>query len=205
MRRLLPEGTNPLTTASVDIHPLIDTILDELEDEWSGGDIDGWAGYRNHCQRVLIFGRHLTRAHASIDPDTAEKIAIASAFHDLAVFQTVDYLVLNNQSVKSWLEEYGKPHWYREIALAMTMHHRARPYRGDGAWLVEAIRRADWIECTAGLVRPGVPAKLVHETQNALPMGRFARFGARSIITHALTHPLDPAPFARSRRARRII
>lgn len=50
-----------------------------------------WVGYRNHAQRVFVFASQLVEPRA----DAAEQLAIAAAFHDIAVFRTVDYLVPN--------------------------------------------------------------------------------------------------------------
>ncbi|WP_078354016.1 hypothetical protein [Mycobacteroides chelonae] len=186
-----------MPTQPVATHPLIDSILAEHRATWSEGDEIGWQGYSNHAQRVYIFAHHL----AAPQPDAEEKIAIAAAFHDIAVFRTLNYLVQNNQALKVWLDNHGKPEWYREIALAMSMHHRIRPYRGESAWLVEAIRRADWVECTAGRLHPGIPLDLVRRAQRELPTKQFATRSGLRIIAHALTHPLDPIPFTRSRRA----
>ncbi|WP_078285612.1 hypothetical protein [Mycobacteroides chelonae] len=190
-----------MPTQSIATHPLIDSILAEHRATWSEGDEIGWQGYRNHAQKVYTFAHHLAEPR----PDGAEKIAIAAAFHDIAVFRTLDYLVQNNQALRGWLDRYGRPEWYREIALAMSLHHRARPYHGESAWLVEAIRRADWVECTAGFLHPGIPADLVRRAQRELPTKRFATQSGLRIIAHALTHPLDPMPFMRSRRAIRKI
>jgi hypothetical protein len=178
---------------------LIDEILDEHRAAWSEGDEVGWIGYRNHAQRVFLFARHLAEPR----PDAGEKIAIIAAFHDIAVFQTLDYLVPNLRVMEAWLAAQGRLDWHREIALAMTMHHRVRPYRGEAAWLVEPMRRADWIEVTAGRVHPGVPGELVRQAQRELPMGSFATKSGLRIVAHALTHPLDPMPFWRSGRALR--
>jgi hypothetical protein len=180
-------------------NPLIDEILDEHRATWSEGDEVGWTGYRNHAQRVFLFARHLAEPR----PDAGEKIAITAAFHDIAVFQTLDYLVPNLRVMEAWLAAHGRRDWHREIALAMTMHHRVRPYRGEAAWLVEPMRRADWIEVTAGRVHPGVPGELVRRVQRELPMGSFATKSGLRIVAHALTHPLDPMPFWRSGRALR--
>lgn len=178
-------------------HPLIDEILEEHRSAWSEGDEVGWSGYRNHAQRVFLFARHL----AKTGPDVEEKIAIAAAFHDIAVFQTLDYLIPNLRVMETWLAGHERLDWYREIALAMTMHHRVRPYRGEAAWLVEPIRRADWTEVTAGRLHIGVPGELVRRAQLELPLGKFATRSGLRIVAHALTHPLDPMPFWRSGRA----
>ncbi|WP_433661538.1 HD family phosphohydrolase [Nocardia sp. CA-128927] len=173
---------------------LIDEILAEHREDWSCGDDEGWAGYRNHAQRVFLFARELTAPGVEVD----ERIAIAAAFHDIAALRTVDYLDLDLEPMRAWLAAYGRPEWYREIALAMTLHHRIRPYRGEAAWLVEGIRRADWIECSAGLLRSGLSRDLVRRTQRALPMRKFAIDSGIKIVRHALTHPGNPLPFWRS-------
>jgi hypothetical protein len=91
--------------------------------------------------------------------------------------------------------------WRREIGLAMTMHHRVRAYRGEAAWIVEPIRRADWVECTGGIHTAGLPRGLVRQAQRQFPMGSFATRSALRIAAHAITHPLNPLPFWRSQRA----
>lgn len=180
--------------------PLIDEILKEHH-EFSEGDEAGWAGYRNHAQRVFIFARRLAEAR----PDADEMIAIAAAFHDLAVFRTLNYLVPNLKAMELWLAAHGRPEWRREIGLAMTMHHRVRPYGREAAWLVEPIRRADWIEVTGGVMAAGVPRELVRQAQRELPLGSFASKSALRIAGHAATHPFDPLPFWRSRSALRSV
>lgn len=176
--------------------PLIDEILAEHRG-WSGGDVDGWAGYRNHAQRVLIFARRL-RCPDAADPEADEKLAVAAAFHDLAVFTTVDYLRPNLEAMSTWLTARGRSHWVREVGLAMTLHHRVRPYRGEATGIVEPIRRADWIECTGGAVTWGLPRAFVRQARRRFPMGRFATDSAMRIAVHALSHPANPLPFWRS-------
>jgi hypothetical protein len=117
------------------------------------------------------------------------------------VFRTLDYLAPNLQAMEAWLVARRRTEWRREIGLAMTMHHRVRPYRAEAAWIVEPIRRADWIECTGGAMAAGLPRSLVRQAQRQFPIGRFARDSAVRIAANAITHPLDPLPFWRSRRA----
>lgn len=185
----------PLATS-----PLIDEILAEHR-EFSEGDEAGWLGYRNHAQRVFIFATRLAEPRS----EAAEMIAIAAAFHDLAAFRTLDYLVPNLEVIDTWLTTRGRPEWRREIGLAITMHHRVRPYRGEAAWLVEPVRRADWIEATGGRMTFGIPRDLVRQAKRELPMRSFATRIALRIAVHAVTHPRDPLPFWRSRSALRHV
>lgn len=185
--------------------PLIDEIVDQHRGAWTPTSHDDWRGYRNHAQRVYIFARELLRQWDIDETDADEKLAIASAFHDIHVFQTLDYLAINNQSLLDWLTNRGQERWFSEIALAMSLHHRVRPYRGSHAWLVEAIRRADWVEVTMGSFRSGIARPLIRQTMLLLPTKEFARVSARRIAVHALTHPTNPLPFWRSRTALRQI
>lgn len=185
--------------------PLIDEILDEHRSMWPPTSHDNWAGYRNHAQRVFMFGRWLLRQRDIDSPYADEKLAIAAAFHDIHVFETLDYLAANNQSLRTWLSVRGKQQWFSEIATAITLHHRLRPYRGEHAWLVEALRKADWIEVTLGRIRSGVPLYAVQEARRLLPTGDFAKTSAKRIALHALTNPMNPFPFWRSGTALRQI
>lgn len=177
-------------------NPLVDEILADHR-SWSNGDDDGWAGYRNHAQRVFLFAQRLRHADAEAD----EKLAVVAAFHDLAVFTTVDYLAPNLEAMDTWLTARGQAGWRREIGLAMTLHHRVRPYHGEAAALVEPVRRADWVECTAGAITFGLPRAFVRQAQRQFPMGRFASRSAAKILAHAIAHPTNPLPFWRSKPA----
>lgn len=186
------EDNTPLPTST-----LIDEILDSHRD-YAEGDDRGWTGYRNHAQRVFLFACDVIEPGADL-----EQVAIAAAFHDLAVFRTLDYLVPNGRALQAWLAERGRSKWAADITAAITLHHRIRPYRGPEAWLVEPIRRADLAECTLGRSRKGIDGDLIRRAQRELPMRRFACGSALRIAAHAATHPLDPFPFARSTRALR--
>ncbi|MFA4081361.1 HD family phosphohydrolase [Mycobacteroides salmoniphilum] len=183
---------------SLELSPLIDEVLDKHRRVRQPTSHDDWNGYRNHAQRVYLFGRELLRQCDINDRDADEKLAIAAAFHDIHVFETLDYLVANNQSLRTWLNSRGKQHWFPEIATAMTLHHRLRPYRGEHAWLVEALRKADWIEVALGRIRNGVPRYVVREAHRLLPTNDFAKTSAKRIALHALADPTNPFPFWRS-------
>jgi hypothetical protein len=113
--------------------------------------------------RVINFARALTPDV----PDRDDKLAIASAFHDIAVFDTLDYLVPSIEAQDAWLRRTGREAWSAELALIVAEHHRllgygsARPY----APLVEAVRRADLVDVSQGLIRFGIPSSYVKEVR----------------------------------------
>jgi hypothetical protein len=144
--------------------PLAEEIL-ESHRHRARGDDAGYDAYKAHVYRVVNFARVLT-----LDgPDRDDKLAIAAAFHDIAAFDTLDYLVPSIEAQDAWLQRTRRQAWSDELALIVAEHHRlsaygpARPY----APLVEAVRRADLIDVSQGLIRFGIPSSYVKEVRAA--------------------------------------
>jgi hypothetical protein len=150
--------------------PLAEEIL-ESHRHRARGDDAGYDAYKAHVYRVVNFARGLTPD----GPDRDDKLAIAVAFHDLAAFDTLDYLVPSIEAQDAWLQQTGREAWSDELALIVAEHHRfsaygpARPH----APLVEAVRRADLVDVSQGLIRFGIPSSYVKEVRGAFDAGAF--------------------------------
>src|SRR4051812_35299180 len=180
-------------------HPLIDEILDAHREVARGQDA-AFEGYRNHAHRVHNFAR----AISSLSPEDEEKIAIAAAFHDLFVFDGLDYLEPSIEEAARYLQSTGREAWDREVALTIAFHHRVRPYRGEAAGLVEPFRRADWNDVTGGVVRGGIPRELRKAADAEFPVGDFVPKALTKLALSWLPrHPLRPAPSFRGAAALR--
>jgi hypothetical protein len=180
-------------------HPLIDEILDARR-EYARGDTAAFEGYRNHAHRVFNFARALS----SWSPQDEDKVAIAAAFHDLCVFDGLDYLEPSIEAAARYLRETGREAWDREVALTIAFHHRVRPYRGEHARLVEPFRRADWNDFTMGIVRSGVPRELRKAAEAELPVSDFVPKAILHLTLGWLPrHPLRPVPVFRGGAALR--
>jgi hypothetical protein len=108
--------------------------------------------------------------------DRDDKLAVAAAFHDIAAFDTLGYLVPSIEAQDGWLlRQNGRETWTDELALIVAEHHRLsgygppRPY----APLVEAVRRADLIDVSQGLIRFGLPRSYVKEVRAAFDASGF--------------------------------
>jgi hypothetical protein len=142
--------------------PLAEEIL-ESHRHRARGDDAGYDGYKAHVYRVMNFAR----AFAPADPERDDKLAIATAFHDLAAFDTLDYLVPSIAAQDAWLQQTERESWSDELALIVAEHHRLSGY-GPGrphAALVEAVRRADLVDVSQGLIRFGLPSSYVKEVR----------------------------------------
>ena len=150
--------------------PLADEIL-ESHRQCAHGDDAGYAAYKAHVYRVV----NLARALAPPGPDCDDKLAIAAAFHDLAAFDTLDYLVPSIAAQDAWLHETGREDWSDELALIVAEHHRLSRYgpTRPHAPLVEAFRRADLVDVSQGLIRFGIPNSYVREVRAAFDASVF--------------------------------
>ena len=177
--------------------PLADEILESHRDR-AHGDNAGYDGYKAHVYRVMNFARALSPDL----PDRDDKLAIAAAFHDIAAFDTLDYLVPSIEAQDAWLRQTGREAWSDELALIVAEHHRlsvygpTRPY----APLVEAVRRGDLVDVSQGLIRFGIPSSYVKEVRAAFDAGVFFK---RVIPMSALrtVRKLQPPGFLRPRNA----
>ena len=150
--------------------PLADEILDSHR-HCARGDESGWAAYRAHVYRVINFARALSPTA----PDLDDKLATAAAFHDLAVFDTLDYLVPSIQAQDRWLQRTGRQAWSEELAVVIAEHHRLTRYGADRphAALAEAMRRADLIDVSQGVIRFGLPKTFVREVRRCFDATEF--------------------------------
>ena len=150
--------------------PLADEILDSHR-HCARGDESGWAAYRAHVYRVINFARALSPTA----PDLDDKLAIAAAFHDIGVFDTLDYLVPSITAQDRWLQRTGRQAWSEELAVVIAEHHRLTRYGADRphAALAEAMRRADLIDVSQGLIRFGLPKTFVREVRRCFDASGF--------------------------------
>ncbi|MGB9225866.1 HD family phosphohydrolase [Mycobacterium sp.] len=177
--------------------PLVDEIL-ESHRQCAHGDEAGYDAYKAHGYRTVNFARALTPDR----PDRDEKLAIAAAFHDLAAFETLDYLVPSIALQDAWLQETGRQHWSDELALIVAQHHRLSGYRSTRphAPLVEAYRRADLVDVSQGLIRFGLPTSYVKEVRAAFDASVFFKRVVPSGTLRAVLKLQQPG-FLRPRNA----
>jgi hypothetical protein len=154
----------------VHTHPLAEEILESHRYRAHGDDV-GFDAYKAHVYRVLNFARALSED----GPDRDDKLAIAVSFHDLAAFDTLDYLVPSIVAQDAWLQRTGRTQWSAELAVMVAEHHRFTRYAAPRphAVLVEAMRRADLVDVSQGLVRFGLPGAFVKEVRGSFDAGVF--------------------------------
>ena len=126
----------------------IPTIDDVLTDHATAlrGD---FVAYRNHVYRIA----NLCVAIAG--PGELEKIAVAAAFHDLGIWTngTFDYIDPSLALARDYLVARAREDWIADVEAMIANHHKITRSSADSCSLVEAFRRADWIDVTRGARR----------------------------------------------------
>ncbi|MEK6283144.1 MAG: hypothetical protein AABN95_22535 [Acidobacteriota bacterium] len=171
--------------------PILDQILDAHAAELG---VD-FAAYRNHTYRVM----NLCVAFCSGDLAHLEKIATATAFHDMGIWTagTFDYLQPSVSLACDHLTSYGKQEWTSEITEMILEHHKISSYRGNQHWLVEQLRRADWVDVSMGLITFGLSRSIIREILSTWPSAGFHKRLVQLELNHLRTHPWNPLPMVR--------
>lgn len=171
-------------------------MLDELLDPYRSGLGIGYQGYRAHCYRMLNWARFVTEPQEFRE----QKIAIMTVLHDLPFFMTgdLDYLDKACDLATDHLSAIGRSEWTEEMHLMINNHHKVREYTGPYSELVEACRKADWIDVTFTKLRFGIPRKLVVEVRATFPMNEaYKAVALPNIARYAVRHVNRPLPMMR--------
>jgi hypothetical protein len=171
--------------------PILDSILESHRASLSAD----FTAYRNHCYRVLNF----SLAFCAQSEENINKVSIAVAFHDLGIWtnNTYDYLEPSKQLAGNYLEKVNKSIWSEEIETMIEQHHKIRKYKTNPGWLVEPLRKADWIDVSRGRLKFGLLFKDVTEILSTFPNAGFHKRLIALAKQRLKTHPFSPLPMMR--------
>lgn len=166
--------------------PLVEDVLGEREAVLSLN----LTSYKNHVYRMVNFGL----AFGDLSPAEEEKVIIAGCFHDLGIWNdgTFDYLRPSIALAREYLEQIHKPDWSDQISLMIGEHHKLRRHRGDA--LTEALRRADLVDISLGVIRFGLDPVFVRDVRARFPNTGFHVGLLRTACSWVLHHPFNPVP-----------
>ena len=171
--------------------PTVDAVLDNHAPEL-GHDL---IGYRNHVYRVV----NLCLAIAGDSSVELEKLAVAAVFHDLGIWtnHTFDYIAPSVALAREHLAARAMADWIPEIEAVIVNHHKVTASRADPRSLVEAFRRADWIDVTRGLRSFGLPRTVVAGVTARWPSAGFHWRLVQLTMGRFWRHPLTPLPMVK--------
>jgi hypothetical protein len=167
--------------------------VDDVLNEHASALRDDFLGYRNHVYRIVNL------CVAIVGRSELEKIAVAAVFHDLGIWTngTFDYIAPSIALAHGYLVTRAREDWTAEIEEMIADHHKITRSTADPDSLIEAFRRADWIDVTRELKRFGISRPFVARLFATWPS---AGFHWRLVtLTHDRfrSHPLMPLPMVR--------
>lgn len=169
--------------------------LDELLQRYRSQLGKDFTGYRNHVYRVINFCHLLIDAN----PQQLQKLCIAGAFHDLGIWTagTFDYLPPSLRLAEAYLEEIDKQQWAAEVLPMIELHHKISSAAAHPSNLVEAFRRADWIDVSLGMLSFGLSRQDRRRVFAAFPDAGFHLRLVQLSARQLLIRPWKPLPMLR--------
>jgi hypothetical protein len=170
----------------------IATIDDVLNEHATALRAD-FVGYRNHVYRIVNL------CVAMAEPRELEKIAVAAVFHDLGIWtnSTFDYIAPSISLAHDYLVARAREGWAAEIERMIADHHKITRSTADPGSLIEAFRRADWIDVTRGLRRFGISRAFVERVFATWPSAGFHWRLVTLTLDRFRSHPLTPLPMVK--------
>jgi hypothetical protein len=163
---------------------LITEILEDYRREL-GNDFES---YHNHAQRVYQLSITLLLSKEN------KTIAIASAFHDLDIWvsNTMDYLKGSEQLAKQYLLQNDTEISIDQTQAIINQHHKIRKFKYDP--FIEAFRKADLIDLSAGLIHFNLPRSFVSSIEETYPRHGFTKMITRKVLGHTIKYPRNTFP-----------
>lgn len=124
-------------------------------------------GYRNHVYRTITYAMHF------LDGAVEHERLVETAFvyHDIGLWtdHELAYLEPSQAVARSDNERFGWGLDPDALSGAIHWHHKVFRYRGPHERVIEACRKADWIDASKGMLRKGVSRAAIREVEAAFP------------------------------------
>ena len=124
-------------------------------------------GYRNHVYRTITYAMHFLEQDPKLEP----LVETAFVYHDIGLWTDKELAYLEPSEAHA-LEDNEKFGWGFEpdaLCGAIHWHHKILPYKGENERVIEACRKADWIDVSEGLFRKGLSKEAIKEVEAAFP------------------------------------
>jgi hypothetical protein len=144
--------------------PLLEEHLSRFKDV-IGFEYDG---YRNHLYRVLTYTNHFLGG----DETNRDVIETALVYHDIGLWtaRTLAYLEPGVELARKECTYKYTPEQLELQDSIIINHHKIWP---STQRIVEAVRKADWIDASNGIFNKGMPRSHISAVKAALPAAGF--------------------------------
>lgn len=141
---------------------------------------EDFSAYRGHIYRTLTYAMHFL----DDDVDQLPLLEAIFVFHDIGLWldKNLAYLEPSEEEALRVNEEQNLGLNPEVLQAAIHWHHKITPYNGEGADVVNAVRKADWIDATDGKMRKGLSKQQIQMVEDAIPNQGFHEALARQAI-----------------------
>ncbi len=124
-------------------------------------------GYRNHVYRTITYAMHFLNYESSFEP----LVETAFVYHDIGLWtdHELAYLEPSEAVALADNEKFGWGLDPDALRGAIHWHHKIFPYKGPHAQVIEACRKADWIDASKGKIRKGLSKATIKDVEAAFP------------------------------------
>lgn len=124
-------------------------------------------GYRNHVYRTITYAMHFLENKDEFE----QLVETIFVYHDIGLWtdHELAYLEPSEAVALADNEKYG---WGLDPEIlrgAIHWHHKISPYKGLHQNVIEACRKADWIDASKGMLRKSLSKKAIREVEAAFP------------------------------------
>ena len=129
-----------------------------------GSDYDG---YRNHVYRAITYAMHFLNNA----PEHEQLVETAFVYHDIGLWtdHELAYLEPSEAVALKDNEKFGWGLAPDALRGAIHWHHKLLRYQGTHQDVIEACRKADWIDATQGWVRKGMSRSAIAQVESTFP------------------------------------
>jgi hypothetical protein len=141
--------------------------VDELLARYETQIGNDFLGYRNHVYRNITFAMHLLNQA----PEHEQLVETAFFYHDIGLWTDHELAYLEPSEAVA-LADNEKHGWGLDPELlrnTIHWHHKISPYKGPNQEVIEACRKADWVDFTMGLMRKGIDKAAIAEVRTTFP------------------------------------
>jgi hypothetical protein len=128
---------------------------------------DDFDGYRNHVYRCTTYAMHFLGNATEYE----QIVETAFVYHDIGLWTDRELAYLEPSEAVA-LHDNDKYGWGLDpnaLRGAIHWHHKVFTYKGLHADVIEACRKADWIDATQGWCRKGIPRSAIAKVESTFP------------------------------------
>ncbi len=126
-----------------------------------------YAGYRNHVYRVITYALHFLNNA----PEYEQLVETAFVYHDIGLWTNHELAYLEPSETVALIDndKFGWGLDPNALRGAIHWHHKLFRYKGAYQDVIEACRKADWIDATRGWVRKGMSRSAIARVESTFP------------------------------------